>query len=218
MRPATSTDRRRKSIVVKRMGGRQYNYDFEIMYPAVDDTETSVVKMEFKYNCKSMFNLPQLIQVTDNKLITIGKDSYAEYFYDNYLEQLCNTVGVEKCKDKEYYLKNVYKIIPNGFFKILKGKYNTPEYKGKGCDIVNLSIKTYLEKVATLEDVSNEFLKNIAVYIPKSLNKTYMLWDCDTSSFIVERLFNEGEQFKFITDSYFKNNNKLIVEKTNKLE
>jgi hypothetical protein len=175
--------------IVKK-AGRINNYDYYIYYPSGIRE-----KVEFKHGSKSIFSLPQIIQVSDDKLI---EETYSDYFYDNYLEDLC-TMCQTTIIPKYQYISNVRKTSSNiQMFKDIKN-FNTT----KKDSLVKKSIKNYLQ-----EYQNNIKLNNLESYIKKSLDKTYLLWDYRSKKFIKEKL---QDDFKNVKVSHVKNDNTIVV-------
>jgi hypothetical protein len=176
--------------IVKK-AGRSNNYDYYIHY----STGTRE-KIEFKHGSKSIFKLPQIIQLTDDKLID---STYAEYFYDNYLEDLCMLCKTTMIP-KYQYINNVRKTSSNiEMFNDIKNF----EDKTKKNNIVNKSIKNYLQ-----EYKNNIKLTNLEQYIKKSLDKTYLLWDYRSKKFIKEKIHDD---FTNPIIKEIKNNNTIVI-------
>lgn len=64
-------------------------------------------RYEFKFNATSVFKLPQHVQHRTNNTNIIPQ-SYAEYYYDNFLFEVCKDLNIKKL-DKDTYLDNVHK-------------------------------------------------------------------------------------------------------------
>jgi hypothetical protein len=105
-----------KSVECKIKAGRNFNYDFDIIYNflkeekdnvkdnlKVEVTETKIIKkVEFKFNCCKIDECPQFISIS-SKFNT----DYAEYFYENYIEQISKLYQTDIKISKEEYLKSV---------------------------------------------------------------------------------------------------------------
>ena len=61
--------------------------------------------IEFKYNTCKIDKYPQFLSVSANKFIK--SIDYAEYFYDNYINDICKLINID-VPNKTDYLKTVY--------------------------------------------------------------------------------------------------------------
>lgn len=151
-------------------GKRKFKYDFDIKYLRNSEL-VHTVKGEFKHNVKSLSDLPQYLDVREDKPYIDVR--YSEYFYDKYIQRLCDLVSLEK-PTKDSYLKYVYQNKCNqiDFFNMLKNS-ETTFYKQKQ-QLVHESIRTYLDLYANricLDTVTRDIL------VQKE--KTFILWDCN---------------------------------------
>ena len=175
-----------------RKAGRKNNYDYYIHYKNGDRE-----KLEFKSGSKSMFNLPQILQLTDDKLMDY---TYSEFFYEKYLDDLCEVCNTKKI-DKDDYIKNIKKTSSDiDMFNSIKEFEN----KTKKDKIVNNSIKEYLESYYKRLN-----LKELYSYLRKSLDKTYLMWDYKNKKFTKEKL---DDDFNKLIIKQIKNNNTIIVQ------
>lgn len=156
------------TIEVKKIANLK-SYDLEIFYKKENQVVHSILG-EFKHNIKSISKLPQYYSAPEKKGYIPMR--YAEFFYDTYLDKICEPLNLPKI-DKDLYMKHVYQ--PNysihPFFQALK-ESETTNYKQKQF-YVRQSIQEYLEKYA------NEFsLDMFANDISSQHKKTFILWDC----------------------------------------
>ena len=168
-----------KIIKIKHMGGMSYNYDFLLSYYN-DETLIKQVKLEFKHNNSDVSDLVQFLELYDKdckSTYNICTVSYAEYYYDNYLDKYLETddalVNIEK-PDRETYLKNVYDITyKHPFFAALYDRKtnNTKEKKA----VANESVKKYIEEFHT----QFQFEKVTEKVRESQTNKVFLLWDCE---------------------------------------
>jgi len=161
---------------IKHMGGMNYNYDFIIQY-ILNNEVIEEKKIEFKHNNASLSELPQFLELYDKnvkeqyKLCTI---SYAEFYYDNYLNKYLEIDGsiTENKPNKDIYLKNVFDIkYKHPFFKNMhENKNNFIKEKRK---LATHSISDYIQTY------SNTFqFDNLTEKIKVSQNdKIFLLWD-----------------------------------------
>lgn len=130
---------------LERVGGRKFNYDFNLhLYDSISHYNT--FKLEFKFNCDSVYKLPQFLQVRENLFLKTGSTSYAAFFYDNYLSQLLIGTGIIK-PTKEAYTKYVYQTNYDklSMFRELYAMDTCVAFKTKKRKIVHDSIQSYLQ-------------------------------------------------------------------------
>ena len=194
-----------KEFRIKHMGGMSYNYDFLITFLGQRNEETNMrgiveeVKLEFKHNNSCVSDLAQFLELYDKdckNTYNICAVSYAEYYYDNYLDtylQLENGITEQK-PSKEQYLKNVYDIkYRHPFFKNM---YETKNNKTKEKrTLAGDSISSYLQLY------TNTFnYEKITEKIKESqLNKYFLLWDCE--NFHIQKLNIQNIQIKEIKEN-----------------
>ena len=166
------------TIKIKHMGGMSYNYDFLLTFNK-NNSVVKTIKLEFKHNNTDVSNLVQFLELYDkdckNKYEICSEMSYAEFYYDNYLDSYLATIQDACVKpSKEEYLKNVYDIrYKHPFFeKLHSNKQNKMKEKKT---IANDSVKKYLEMY------SNSFnFEKITDKIRESQKeKVFLLWDCE---------------------------------------
>ncbi len=154
-------------INIKKIANRK-SYDLEIEYKQNDKVVYTVIG-EYKHNSKSISKLPQFYSPPENKrYISVN---YAEYFYDTYLDTICQKASLQK-PEKTLYLNSVYQneYSVHPFFENLKKSEETL-YKEKQ-KIVRESIKDYLSKYAS--QIAVESLTND---LRQQSKKTFILWD-----------------------------------------
>ena len=66
------------------MAGRKYNYDFKIF------NSDLLYQNEFKFNAKSITDIPQIKKLSSN-----FNTNYSEYFYDNYVGGISKLYGID---------------------------------------------------------------------------------------------------------------------------
>lgn len=169
------------TIQIKHMGGMSYNYDFLVTFNK-NNFVIKTIKLEFKHNNSDVSNLVQFLELYDkdckNKYEICSEMSYAEFYYDNYLDSYLSTD--ENIKDacvkpsKEEYLKNVYDIrYKHSFFeKLHSNKQNKMKEKKT---IANESVKKYLEMYSNtfnFEKITNKIRES-------QKEKVFLLWDCE---------------------------------------
>ncbi len=164
-----------KSIECVCKGGRNFNYDFDIIFTLEDNSEL-IKKIEFKFGCDKIDKYPQFLSLStkDNCL-------YADYFYDNFVDNISRLYNLDYI-EKKNYIKNIYGINynNNNWFKFLyeKDKYiekiskenvnlnnEVKEFVSKNEEfnkLVELSINNFIMIYSynlNFEDLTNKFLK-----------------------------------------------------------
>lgn len=154
--------------------GRNSYSDFTIIFYDNNNCEISTTNLEFKCN-----NIPQFISPTKpSRYILSDLNSYEDYYYDNYLESVCEILN-EPIPDKEIYLHQIHSMNPqcmlNHQLKYNKGSHSKDHIDDKKItkqikDISKRSITAYLEQ-STLN------IETLNVYFANSQsNKQYMFW------------------------------------------
>jgi hypothetical protein len=180
-------DKQFHTFEIKQKGGMKYNYDFQVSYfeflkgcPLEKNAHLiKDVKIEFKNNNSSVNNLAQFLEIFDKDFVdvyNISSKSYAEYYYDNYLDKyiaLNHTSSIEKPLKPDYlkYVRDIKYTHP--FFSELHSN-KTINTKLKR-ELANQSMKKYLE-----ENSSSFNYEKITEKIQSSQrDKYYLLWDCE---------------------------------------
>jgi len=201
-----------KKIIIKQKGGMSFNYDFLVTFLGQLDEATNTrnivkeVKLEFKHNNSNVLDLAQFLELFDKDCKTkfgICEVSYAEFFYDTYLDQYLQLEEgiIEPKPAKEVYLKNVYDIkYKHPFFKnMYETKSNKTKEKRK---LATDSISAYLQEFSQ----SFKFEKISEKIKQSQTDKAFLLWDCE--NFHIQELEVEdiqilGIKANSLRDSYF---------------
>ena len=192
-------------ISIKQLGGMSHNYDFLLSFIGENQTSIKKVKLEFKHNNSDVKDLVQFLELYDKDVkdkFELGEVSYAEFYYDNYLDKYLecdpNLVTIVK-PSKEEYLKHVYDIQYNHPFFAKMYKHNTSEMKKKK-EIANNSVKKYLELYAH----TFKFDKITEKIRISQSEKVFLMWDCEnfhTQTLDIENITISG--IKKLDDLYF---------------
>jgi len=193
------------SVHIKQLGGMSYNYDFLLSF--IDEGKNIVkdVKLEFKHNNSDVQDLVQFLELYDKDVkakYELCEISYAEFYYDNYLDNYLATdselVGITK-PPKDEYLKNVYDIkYKNPFFQKLHERKGVETKKKR--EIANESVKKYLESYAS----TFRFDKIVEKIKESQSGKVFLMWDCEnfhTQTLDIENIAISG--IKKVDDLYF---------------
>lgn len=188
------------SIDIKKKAGRSTNYDLDIRYMK-DGNVVHEVKGEFKHNAKRIDTLPEYLSVATNKPYL--SNSYAEYFYDNFIDDICALDPVLVKPDRCVYLRSVYNnnYDINPFFATLYANENA--YYNEKRAIVQKSIRMYLEENAkTLNfDALTEDIRS------RQRGKVYILWDLE--NFIADTI--REEEMEIVSVEGVKNGNVIVA-------
>ena len=155
-------------------GGRGNNHDF-LLKMFLNDTVVFETKLEFKHNAKTIDATPQYLSLAAK----YTKISYAEYFYDNYMTELCSLHPKIIAPSRIKYLKHIHQ--PNyaahPFFQTLYDLKNSDKTIADNITrISNVSIQKFLE----LYGHTLNHDEVIAHIIKSQQDKTFLLWDLDT--------------------------------------
>jgi hypothetical protein len=174
-----------KRIVIKQKGGMTYNYDFLVTFLGQLNEKTNSrslvkeVKLEFKHNNSTVLDLAQFLELFDKDCKTkfeICDVSYAEFFYDIYLDQYLQLEeGITEPKPtRDIYLKNVYDIkYKHPFFKnMYDTKNNKTKQKRK---LASDSVADYLRQYSPIF----QFEKILEKIKESQTGKSFLLWDCE---------------------------------------
>ena len=158
-----------KSISIKHMGGMS------------DKNEKIIksVKLEFKHNNSNVLKLVQFIELYDSdckKKYNLCNISYAEYYYDNYLDKYIETDNdfISQKPNKIEYLNFVSDVnYKHKFFNLLYKKKNIQMKRKK--EIANESVREYIK----LYSSTFNFDKITEKIKESQTNKIFLLWDCN---------------------------------------
>ena len=188
-------------IRIKKMAGRKYNYDHEISF-LYEGLVVKLLKTEFKHNSKSIDKLPEYLNAPEKKRYI--EKSYAEYFYDNYIDRICSLSDTLVKPSKDVYLKHIYtcNYSKNKFFARLKEIESTIQIEKKV--IVCESIKTYLDLYSGTLD-----LNMITEDIKRTQSgKIFILWDCE--NFKTDAFLDNELEIESVVK--IKNDNVIVVK------
>jgi len=171
------------SYTVKQMAGRKYNYDF--LLELEKGGEKKEIKLEFKFNAKSIVAIPQFIQ--KNTTWELFDKKYHDHFYDgSYLTEIIalNTDATIPIPPREEYMKHIMKTSYecHPFFKYLKDTEDSNKKEKHA--IVKRSISDYLTQHA--KNIRMDIFKQ--TIIETQSNKEYLLYDPKTCQFYLDRL------------------------------
>jgi len=171
------------SYSMKQMAGRKYNYDF--LLELEKDGQKKEIKLEFKFNAKSIVAIPQFIQ--KNTTWELFDTKYHDYFYDGpYLTEILalNTDTTIPIPSREEYMKHIMKTNYDchPFFKYLKETEDGN--KSQKHEIVKRSIADYLTQYA--RSIHMDVFKQ--TLIETQTHKEYLLYDPKTCQFYLDRM------------------------------
>ena len=143
------------------LAGRKYNHDFDI----------NGEEIEFKFNARSVINLPQIYSPPSHKLIF--STPYAEFFYDNgYIGAISELYNIP-VPERTLWLKHIHQINYDKLSWFRDLKTNESVYKKEKKFLVDHSIHTYLEMV---QQDSINFEEITELLIPQ-IEKKFMLYN-----------------------------------------
>ena len=176
------------SYTVKQMAGRKYNYDF--LLELEKGGEKKEIKLEFKFNAKSIVAIPQFIQ--KNTTWELFDTKYHDHFYDGpYLSEIVAlNDGTSMASPfvpippREEYMKHIMKTSYDchPFFKYLKDTEGSNKEPKNA--IVKQSIADYLAQHAHYMNI-DVFKQTL---IETQSNKEYLLYDPNTCQFHLDRM------------------------------
>jgi hypothetical protein len=156
-----------EKIECKIKAGRNYNYDFDVIYNFSNNTEI-IKHVEFKCGASKISECPQFISLS-SKFNT----NYAEYFYDNYIDQISKLYETDINISREDYIKSVFQTSykKHKWFQYIYE--NEEKYIEEKKTIVNKSINDYLILIKDsidLDKISSKLLETQS-------QKIYMCYD-----------------------------------------
>lgn len=195
------------TILIDKMAGRGYNYDFKVQYKLKNNI-VKELNIEFKFNSSDIESLPQFLNLSE-KIDILRGNLYADFFYDYYLFDILKLYPTEFENifiDKKDYLKFVYNSNYNvhPLFKKLKElEIENSNFKKEKNVIVNKSIKIFLEKYGFKIDIDKLLLK-----FKNTQDKVFVLWDCKNKKFNTDFIKIENS----IKYCGIKNNNTIVIK------
>jgi len=101
-------------VECKHMGGRKYNYDFDVLFHVSQSNEKERVitrHVELKFNADTVSETPQF--VSPMKPSQYLSQSYEEYFYDTHLETILSSTPQQQQKPpRDIYLSQIHSTCP----------------------------------------------------------------------------------------------------------
>jgi len=147
-------------------GGRGNNYDMDIIFYKQNEIYKQL-KLEFKFNSKKIEDNPQFSSPMYPSQYMSG--SYEDYFYDNYLPQICEIAELP-IPDKDVYFKQIHNEKPKCMLEFKK-KYKNDDIFNKKCrEISRKSIYEFIEN----NDLNTGKLREYLLESQK--DKKYMLY------------------------------------------
>ena len=140
------------STQIKVIGGRNSNYDADVMYYN-EEILVASIKIEFKNGGSNIEEAPQFLSLQAK--VGLFPKTYDKFWYENYLDKYiaCDSGITEEKPSLQLYLKNVtsikYSITP--FFEQLKIRELL--FKKEKNEVVNTSITDYLTKYGKELDI-----------------------------------------------------------------
>ena len=201
----TLCDKPYDTVNFKKMAGRGYNYDMEIVF-LKEKAAACTVKAEFKHNANKIDKLPEYFSPAADK--PYFANTYGEFFYDNYIDTMCGlTEKASALKpSKPDYTKHLYQADykKNPLFECLYGEEAlSNEFKKRKKAVVDDSINKYLmEYLPTL----NKKLLSDDIRSRQS-GKVFILWDL--KNFQKDSL--SDDEMEIVSATEIKNKNTILA-------
>lgn len=205
-------------------GGRQYNHDFDLYLFSSDCSQNETIgskllsyrKLEYKVvqspTQMSIFRYPQILSVSSESEtiqdILSSKESYLTFFYNTYLDKVCDTLGCEMPSLKTYiqWTKSTNKKNKNDIYLFHKLRSEYKDYRAPLKEIASESIRDYLNNTPL------DLKALLRMFKEKTENK-HILFQCETE-FLIENcddIFNleclEFTDYEFQKHSLFVSTN-----------
>jgi hypothetical protein len=185
-------------------GGRKYDHDFELhLFSFKSEEEYSVFKLEYKVvskNNMSIFDYPQLLSLSTESVSAreLLNCSYTEFFYENYLDNVCSLMSAQKPLFEEYHkqAKSTSNINSCKLFSNIEEYYDV--HKKKLALIAKESFKTFIQHVQI------DLKKIFEMFVERNRDK-YIL-------------FQNGDSFSMENCNKIFNIDTLVFEKLEKLD
>lgn len=204
-----------EKIDIKQKAGRNYNYDFDILFLDSSNNEICCKKIEFKYNAETISDTPQF--VSPMKPSQYLKQSFEEYHYSKYLVPLLEKYNFQ-VPDLKTYIKEVHgnepKCLAEPQALYYQGCKRSSQYTGseralafyKECNNVSKeSIQTFISNTELDIEKLNQYL------ISGQDSKIYLM--CKNGNFKTQ----ESNSDDYIIESYKKEKNRYVAKsKSNK--
>ena len=135
------------SMKIQYLAGLGNHHDFELLF-YTGETEVAVRKIEFKYGAKNISKLPQFLSLRMNGAFFGEAPTYDMFYYDNYLDKYvaCDDGITEPKPSRDKYRTCMTKIKYDCDPFIQQLYDREVHHKNEKADVVNESIRDYLEK------------------------------------------------------------------------
>jgi hypothetical protein len=163
---------------VIRRAGRRYNWDFDLRLGE------HILKCEFKFGATSVNSLPEFFNPSA-KYDFHGGESYARFFFANYLPRVCELYAVPLMMSEDEYWRKVHGTskTPALFQALYDAEKNgTAEYKAQKKAIVDDSIAAWLERVKEKTNIA----AITAAFQTSQVGKQFML--CSEGQFCSDKI------------------------------
>jgi hypothetical protein len=184
-------------------GGRGNNHDF-ILKMFLSNETVFEMNLEFKYNAKTIAESPQYLSLPAK----YTQVTYAEFFYDNYITQLCNLHPSLIAPSRSDYLKHVhqpvYEALP--FFKTLKTLKSSDNCVSNNLTRIS---KESIQKFLELYKETVDYHTVIAHIQKTQADKIFLLWK--TNSFKTDKFTPEELDIAGPVDPGSKGKNTIVL-------
>lgn len=185
-------------------GGRKYNYDITV------ETVNKSFNVEFKYNAATVDDTPQFVSpMNPSQYLSL---SYEEYYYNQYLGELCKLVEIKK-PDLESYCKQVGGNRPECLTPLqdeyYKGCKNSSQFTGKDKAILFYTYANMISKesIHKFIDIADLDISKLTKYLQDTQKgKIYMMYkdgkfhkeEVDMDNYIIESCVKEPSKFRYV--------------------
>lgn len=171
-----------ESVKWIKKAGRRYNWDFDLEYYDNNNEKISVRFIEFKYNVRSLRRCPQFVSPTNPSRFIICNETFEDYYYNNYLPQVCERMGIELPPREEYINQinsNQPECVSDIQEKYYRGCRRSSQYSEnqEDIDFYNFCKTVSRESIRNYLDLYDLDIPALNVYLGGSQNnKEYMLY------------------------------------------
>jgi hypothetical protein len=198
-------------------GGRKYDHDFSLhLFSSKSTTNYTVCKLEYKvvstYNM-SIFDYPQLLSLSTESKSTyklLHDSSYIHFFYDKYLQNICDMVNVKKPMFDVYakHAKSTAKSYDIELFQTLQCDYT--KYRKEIVMIAKQSIKEFIQTVTI------DMQKLFNMFVQRNKNKYILCQSGDAFSIeCCDKIFNIDS---LLFTGYDKRDDSIIIHTNSKFQ
>jgi hypothetical protein len=197
----------KRVIECKKIGGRM-NVDFYLKYYNPKN-QIQEINLEFKNSSKKIDDLPQFIQIyTNNKELSLYPKSFHEFYFDNYVPEICKVVGLDMPTKKEYIQRiNETKKEKKTFHQQVYLFYKKSK---KNQEQINSISKKAIDEYLSQLDAKDFNLSGLNKKFKEQENKVYLM--TEKGKFYME---NMEDYLKINKVKGIKNKNTVVLQSEN---